>query len=89
MANKPTHWKVWFGRARAVAWLVVGAIAFFTGHTDSVALVWWASVYANAESGFATAEASDDSAVIEEIRSLRRELREGRHCDGCSCTEAS
>lgn len=68
--------KVWFGRARAVLWLVIGLAAWLAGSTDSVALVWWASVYANAESGFATAEGADDRAVLSELQALRTELQD-------------
>lgn len=86
---KRGRWKVWFGRARALAWLGVGLVVFLLGATDSVALVWWASVYANAESGFATAEAADDGAVLERLDRIERMLREGqRGCD-CRCTEPS
>jgi hypothetical protein len=67
--------KVWFGRARGVLWLIGGLLALLFGVTDSVALVWWASVYANAESGFATAEGADDRAVLEAIAELRAEVR--------------
>lgn len=70
--------KVWFGRARAAAWLLVGAAAQLVGLTDSVALVWWASVYANVESGFATAEGADDRQVLAELRALRTEIAEIR-----------
>jgi hypothetical protein len=70
--------KVWFGRARAAAWLLVGAGAQVFGLADSVALVWWASVYANVESGFATAEGADDRKVLDELRAVRAELAEQR-----------
>jgi hypothetical protein len=70
--------KVWFGRARAATWLLVGAAAQALGLTDSVALVWWASVYANVESGFATAEGADDRQVLAELRALRAEIAEIR-----------
>jgi hypothetical protein len=65
---------VWFGRARAAAWLLIGAVAMLFGATDSVALVWWASVYANIESGMATATAADDREVLAELRALRGDV---------------
>lgn len=65
---------VWFGRARAGAWLLAGALAQVFGLTDSVALVWWASVYANIESGMATAQAADDREVLREVRALRGDI---------------
>lgn len=71
--------KVWFGRARAFTWLAIGAVAWLLGATDSVALIWWASVYANVESGFATAEGADDRAVLAELKAIRAELAEIRN----------
>jgi hypothetical protein len=65
---------VWFGRARAAFWVAAGAVAWLTGHADSVALVWWASVYANIESGMATATAADDREVLAEVRALRGDV---------------
>jgi hypothetical protein len=88
MARK-TNWKVWFGRVRAIAWLIGGLVALLAGATDSVALVWWASVYANAESGFATAEASNNKEVMEKLDRIERNQREGVHCNGCSCAESA
>lgn len=69
-----TPWPVWFGRARAAAWFVGGVVAMLLGKTDSVALVWWASVYANIESGMATAQAADDREVLAEVRALRGDV---------------
>jgi hypothetical protein len=66
---------VWFGRARAAAWLLAGIAAQVLGLTDSVALVWWASVYANIESGMATAQAADDRGVLREVRALGDQVR--------------
>lgn len=66
---------VWFGRGRAAFWVLAGALAWATGHADSVALVWWASVYANVESGMATATAADNREVLEAVRALRAEVK--------------
>jgi hypothetical protein len=68
--------KVKFGRARAVIWLVIGAISFLFGWESSVVLVWIASFYANAESGFATGEAADDTLVMRELKELRKSIDE-------------
>lgn len=65
---------VWFGRARAAAWLLAGLLAQVFGLTSSVALVWWASVYANVESGMATATAADNREVLQEVRALRGDV---------------
>jgi hypothetical protein len=64
-----------FGRTRAIAWALIGAGAQVFGLSDSVALVWWASVYANIESGMATAQAADDRGVLREVRALAEEVR--------------
>lgn len=66
--------KVWFGRIRAIIWLIVGAVSFVLGWQSSVALVWIASFYANAESGFATGEAADDRLVVSKLAEMREEL---------------
>ena len=69
-----TSSKVKFGRIRAITWLAVGLISFPLGWANSVVLVWIASFYANAESGFATSEAANDEAVLEQIRLLREQV---------------
>jgi hypothetical protein len=66
---------VLFGRARAALWLLAGAAAQAFGLTESVALVWWASVYANIESGMATAQAADDRGVLREVRALAEQVQ--------------
>lgn len=68
--------KVRFGRIRAVVWLLIGLISFLFGWESSVPLIWIASFYANAESGFATGEAADDSVVMKELRAQRLLLEE-------------
>ena len=73
--------KVWFGRARGLLWILLGLVSIPLGWSESVALVWFASAYANAESGFATAEGSDDRAVLQAIAELREEMRANR----CAC----
>lgn len=66
--------RVWFARARAAAWIIIGIVSFPLGWSDSVVLVWIASVYANVESGFATSEAADDSAVLERLDRIEAKL---------------
>jgi hypothetical protein len=66
--------KVLFGRIRAVTWLIIGGLSFLLGWESSVILVWIASFYANAESGFATGEAADDSLVMKELKAHREML---------------
>lgn len=67
-----TKQKVLFGRIRAAIWLAIGLASFPLGWANSVVLVWIASFYANAESGFATAEGADDRDVIEKLARLQR-----------------
>jgi hypothetical protein len=66
--------KVWFHRSRAIAWLIVGAVTFALGLADSVALVWMASVYANAVSDWGAAEAADDRAIHERLDRIEQML---------------
>jgi hypothetical protein len=55
--------KVWFHRSRALIWVIVGVLSFIYDWSDSVTLVWIASLYANVVSDIGAAEASDDRAV--------------------------
>lgn len=66
--------RIWFHRAGALAWavLLVPALIWWP---DSVAFVIIASVYANVKSDWGAAEATDDRAVLAEIRALRAEVR--------------
>ena len=56
--------KVWLNKVSGIAWALFGALAFVLGWQNSVALVWLASVYANAKTDWGTAEAADDSKVL-------------------------
>jgi hypothetical protein len=69
---------VWFHRLRAVLWAIVGVLAFPLHLAESVALVWFASAYANAMTDWGAGEAADDRRVLEEIAGLRAELRDLR-----------
>lgn len=61
---------VWFHRARAVGWLLVGAVSFPMGWSNSIALVWVASFYANITGDWGAAEAADDRDVTERLERL-------------------
>jgi hypothetical protein len=63
-----------FARARAVFWIALGVVSWPLGWMNSVALVWMASAYANAESGFATGAAFDDSELRNEIKAMRGDM---------------
>lgn len=69
-----TSHKVHFGRIRAIIWLTIGLISFPLGWANSVVLVWIASFYANAESGFATAEGADDRDIIARLARQQEQL---------------
>lgn len=59
--------KVALNKIMGIAWVLFGAIAFALGWQNSVALVWLASVYANAKTDWGTAEAADDRAILERL----------------------
>jgi hypothetical protein len=63
-------------RGRALVWAVVGVLSFPLGWANSVVLVWIASLYANVSTDWGNGEAADDSAVLDEIKALRAEVRE-------------
>lgn len=65
-----TKTRVWFARTRAVVWALFGAVSFAMGWSNSVALVWFASVYANVESGIASGEAADDSKIMRVLNEI-------------------
>lgn len=67
-----TRARVHFHRARAAAWVAIGAASFALGAADSVALVWIASLYANVVSDLGAAEAADDRAVVERLDRIER-----------------
>jgi hypothetical protein len=68
--------KVWFGRGRALVWLLLGLASFPLGWSDSVVLVWIASVYANIESSIASSEAADDREIRDRLDRIEELLRE-------------
>lgn len=70
--------KVWFHRARALGWALLGAVSFALGWQNSVALVWGASVYANVVSDLGAAEAADDRKVLDHLRRIERLQRGSR-----------
>ncbi len=79
---------VWFHRASAFGWTVLGPLAFAFGWQDSIWLLWIASDYANVKSDIAAANAADDrrilaalgevlagqAAIRDELAQLRRDL---------------
>lgn len=69
-----TSAKVWFHRIRAVLWAIGGALAFPLGYANSVALVWFASVYANVFTDWGAAEAANDKAVQDHISRLEQKV---------------
>jgi len=66
--------KVWFHRSRALFWLVAGLLSFPLGWANAVWFVTVASIYANIESGWATSEAADDSAVLAALEDIKERL---------------
>ncbi len=73
MARRPSG-KIWFHRARAILWGIVGVLSFPLGWANSVVLVWIASLYANVVSDVGAAEAADDRAVLEKLDRIERKL---------------
>lgn len=63
-----------FARARAIAWVVAGIVAYPLGWWWSVAFVTTASLYANIASEIAAGEAADNREIMRELRALRREV---------------
>ena len=70
--------RVWFNRVSAALWLVLGVASFPLGWSESVALVWIASVYANIKTDIGAAEAADDRPVLAAVAELRAEVKELR-----------
>lgn len=68
--------RIWWHRSRAIFWIVLGAIAFRFNWQNSIALLWLASVYANVESAWSTAAATDDSDLIARLERIERLLDE-------------
>jgi hypothetical protein len=63
-----------FHQLRAALWAVAYIVTVAVGIHDSVALVWFASVYANVVSDLTAAAATDDKAVLTAIHELRDEV---------------
>lgn len=63
--------KVWFHRARAITWVLIGVVSFPLGWANSVVLVWIASVYANSLTDWGAAEAADDRTVMDALDAVR------------------
>lgn len=89
--------KIYFNKTTAVAWALFGPTAFFIGWSESVALVWVASVWANVKSDWATAEAADDRDLVAQLtrieenqmvilNAINKILEEK---DGCHCANPS
>ncbi len=76
MARRGSRWRVWAHRIRAIGWAIAGAISFPLGWANSVALVWFASVYANVMTDWGAGEAADDREVIERLDRIERLLKE-------------
>lgn len=70
--------QVIFNKACAIGWAIFGGLSFLFGWQNSVALVWIASVYANGKTDWGTAEAADDTEVLEELKANREELKANR-----------
>jgi hypothetical protein len=68
-------WKLWLHRARACAWVVLGAVSFMLGLENSVALVWFASLYANVVTDWGAAEAADDRRVLARLEEMDERLQ--------------
>jgi hypothetical protein len=67
---------IWFHRARGIAWGLFGALSFVMGWQNNVALVWGASVYANAMTDWGAGEAADDRDLKERLERLERNQEE-------------
>jgi hypothetical protein len=72
MSRARVRRKIWFGRARALFWAVLGLASFPLGWSSSVVLVWIASVYANVESSIASSEAADDRELVARLQRIER-----------------
>lgn len=70
--------KVWFHRARAIGWAIVGVLSFIFGWQESVMLVWIASLYANISTDWGNGEAADDREVVNRLDQIKN-LLSGRH----------
>lgn len=67
-------WRVWFNWVSAGLWVILGIISFPFGWSNSVVMVWMASVYANTKTDWGAAEAADDKEVVERLDRIERIL---------------
>lgn len=65
---------IWFHKARAFGWAILGGISFLLGLQNNVAMVWIASVYANFFTDWGAAEAADDRALQEQLQRIEAKL---------------
>ncbi len=73
MPQRPLR-RVWFHRGRAILWAAFGALSLVTGWANSIALVWFASVYANVVSDWTAGEAADDREIIGRLDAIDAKL---------------
>lgn len=73
MTQRPLR-RVWFHRGRAIAWAAFGVLSFLTGWANSIALVWFASVYANVVSDWTAGEAADDREITVRLDAIDAKL---------------
>lgn len=76
MSRRGSRWRVWFHRTRAIAWAVVGLVSFPLGWADNIAVVWIASVYANALTDWGAGEAADDREIVDRLNRIEALLKE-------------
>jgi hypothetical protein len=57
--------------------VVIGAVSFWFGWTESVTLVLIASLYANVVGDWGAAEAADNREVLERLDELEKRLTSG------------
>lgn len=67
---------VWFHKVRGIAWGVFGLVSFIFGWQNNIALVWFASVYANALTDWGAGEAADDRALQEQMNRIEQQNAE-------------
>lgn len=63
---------IWFHRARGILWALFGALSFAMGWQNNVALVWFASVYANALTDWGAGEAADDRELKAQLQRMEK-----------------
>lgn len=80
-----TQARVWFHRSRALVWVGAYVLTVYLGETGSVALVWFASVYANSVTDWSAAEAADDRGIMDKLEEISTRL--ARLEDACAATD--